>query len=201
MHSCANCGKSVEGKPKACPRCGTPTGIDANGRFGLGHLAFLIFSLAVCGGMGIILLPIFASARSAARMSDLHSQAKLVAIAVIVYSSDYDDKFPPMESSAMIVKHIDKYLERPSEHRLGDFATSCTWNTAVACVPEEAIESVSNIWLFYSPRESRTKTCAMAFLDAHVKTANQYVFDKAMATKPTIVYPKDQKPTVIEPGK
>ena len=201
MHSCSNCRSSVEGKPKICPHCGGSPGIHSSGRFGPGHLAFLIFSLVVCGCMAMVLLPLFASARAASRVSNLNMQAKQVATAVAVYNADYDDKFPPMESSALVAKHIEKYLERPTEHQLGDFAASCTWNTTVACVPEAAVETISDIWLFYSPREPRSQTCAVAFLDFHVKTANQYVFDKAVATKPKIGPPTSKKPTVISPGK
>ena len=202
MSNCSNCGKPVEGKSEICPNCGPKGGFGSTKTFGLGHPAILIFLIVLCCGMAIVLLPIFASARSASKRVAMLSQAKQVAMSVALYSADHDDKFPPMESSQDVANQISKYsLDNFKPQSIHDFAASCTWNKAVGGISEMAFESLGDIWLFYSEQESRTETRAMAFLDTHVTSANQFVFDRAMATKAKFVDPKGQKPTVFEPDK
>ena len=186
MPNCSNCGRSVEDKPKVCPHCGSPTRIDSPGIFGSHGLGCLIAVALGVGIVAVILLPVFASARSAAKKAHVMTSCKRVAIAMQGYLTDNDDRYPPMESSVAVEQRFDRYLEKPVEEGLREFATKCTWNTAIATIPVSAIDSTSDVWMFYSERSTDYVSCAIAFLDTHVKSANPYVFDKAMARKPEI---------------
>lgn len=201
MPNCSNCGRSVEDKPKVCPHCGSPTRIDSPGLFGSHGLGCLIAVALGVGIVAVILLPVFASARTAAKRVRVVSQCKRIGIAMDTYLSDNNDRYPPMESSVAVGKRIEQYLQDSDELKLLECANKGTWNTALSGVPSDAIVNFNDIWVFYTERESDPNFGAMLFLGGTAKSANKFVFDNAMAAKARLVYPKDQKPTVFEPDK
>jgi len=55
----------------------------------------LLVVIAIIAILAAILFPVFAKAREKARQSSCNSNLKQIALGVIQYSQDYDEKFPP----------------------------------------------------------------------------------------------------------
>ncbi len=69
-------------------------------------VAICLGVLCCCGGviLSAILLPVFASARDAAKETRGLSNMKQLATGTLLYTTDFDDKFPPDMSSATTVQ-------------------------------------------------------------------------------------------------
>ena len=186
MPGCSNCGREVEDKSKICPHCGRPTRLNSPGIMASGTFGCLVAAVFICGVIGAIIYPVFASAKTAANRTLALSQCKRIAIAVDSYLTDNNDRLPPMKSSVAVAGLIEKYLAKPDELKTMECATKGTWNTVVAGLSVNAIDNPSEVWLFYTERESDPGFGAIAFLDTHSRFANKYVFDGAMAKKPII---------------
>jgi type II secretory pathway pseudopilin PulG len=167
----------------------------------MGPIEFLV-ALAVIGVViWLLIYPVFRSAKTAAAITLTTTQAKQVALAVGLYLDDNPGTLPPMESNEKLVARIDRYLDKSGEFQLHQFAIDCTWNMKIASVPIDAIENPNEVWLLYSEQEPRTKIRAIAFLDLHARSANQYVLAKALSVKLIVDKPVGQKHSIFKSNK
>lgn len=111
----------------------TPTSqTDASPKRKKGPMVWLLVIGAIilfCGGItAVVLIPVFSQARLAAHKTESLSQARSVAVALMMYSTDYKDVYPPAGSS--LNELLIPYLPTESKYSfsmLPDFAgTSAT---------------------------------------------------------------------------
>jgi prepilin-type N-terminal cleavage/methylation domain-containing protein/prepilin-type processing-associated H-X9-DG protein len=62
----------------------------------------LLVVIAIIAILAAILFPVFAKAREKARQSSCQSNAKQIGLAFLQYIQDYDEKFPPIASQAVV---------------------------------------------------------------------------------------------------
>ncbi|MBA4292921.1 hypothetical protein C0431_08095 [bacterium] len=94
--------------PQVQPKSSFPTGIVIGAVVVIGFC----FCLPIAGA---ILFPVFAQAKDAARRTQALSNLKLAATAVIVYTADYDDRFPPtMGENRGLTQSLSPYLQSPN---------------------------------------------------------------------------------------
>lgn len=148
MPNCSNCGQKVVGKPAICPKCGLPTRIDSPGFLGGNTLefAFLGIFILVCI---IVLPPLFASAKLASKKSAILSRAKHVSSAVALYLADFDEKFPPMDSSDSIADALSTTFLKQKEEI--DSVRTYQWNVALSQMNLSDIQHPVSVWMFFTP--------------------------------------------------
>ena len=152
---------------------------------------------AVCGVIGAaILLPVFAQARLAARQTVSLSAAKQISNSVLMYSAEYDDRMPPIESGPQVTKLLTKYLSSgsPIGSRRGPTietrSSESTWNTSLSKLDLSTFNNTTGLWMFYTTEPAELKRVSMGFVDGHVKGVNRgeismWTATKAILTKPT----------------
>jgi hypothetical protein len=86
------------------PKSGVPTWVWV--------LLGLTSAVVVCGICGWIMLVIILHPVRGAQKADSipFASAKNVGLGVMMYSSDYDNRFPPIDTGAAIADRLDKYL-------------------------------------------------------------------------------------------
>lgn len=70
--------------------------------------------------LAAILFPVFAQAKEAAKETVALSNAKQIATAALIYSSDYDDLFPAANSSDEFKKNVMPYLKNEEVFKTGN---------------------------------------------------------------------------------
>ncbi len=141
----------------------------------------------LCGAIGAaVLFPVFAQARQTARLSSSMSSAKQVSNSLALYTSDFDDRFPPMDSGANIVSAIHPYIKNS---RLETSAMSYEWNLGLSRLDSKTIENQSALWLFVVPPPTGSKKQTVAFTDYHVRNYDVEEVSSVTAIKPIIAPP------------
>lgn len=149
----------------------------------------------VCGVLGAaVLFPVFAQARIAAKKANSLSNAKRIALSVAMYSSDFDDRMPPIDNGPAVASRLDKYFLKDSsesstartKESLKSLAAGYTWNTAVSKLVLIEITNPNDVWMFYSTEPADMKSVSMAYMDNHVKIVSREKLPAQTAVQPII---------------
>lgn len=185
MHNCSNCGTSLDGKPKICPKCGRPTRLDSPVLFGLGHLEMLIGLMVFAGVMFAIMYPVFLSAKPIAKQVHRLSIAKQVAVGTAFYLADSDGTFPTFQASQEVAPKFEKAFVKGE---LKQAARTYIWNLELSGVRIGSIENQDSLWMFYSSELSEGKHI-LAYGDTHCKVLTEPEFQTALVVKPKLFEP------------
>ena len=141
----------------------------------------------LCGVIGAaVLFPVFAQARQTARLTSSMSSAKQVSTSLALYTSDFDDRFPPMDSGANVVPRLHPYIKNS---RLETLAVGYEWNQALSRLDSKTIDNQSALWMFVVPPPTGSKKQTVAFTDFHVKNYGVDEISPITAVKPVIKPP------------
>ncbi len=111
----------------------------------------LLVVIAIIAILAAILFPVFAKAREKARQTACLSNMKQIALAVIMYATDYDERYPhPYYQNTSITP---------------DIGPPCNQRSQVSAyrMPSMIQPYVRNAGLFVCPSWSTTKTCRANF--------------------------------------
>jgi hypothetical protein len=127
----------------------------------------LIGTCGVCGVFGAaILVPAFSQARLAARSTVDLSNAKQVALSVLMYNADYDERMPTFVTPEQITHKLEPYIKSSS---LRNVARSYTWNAFLSGKSVKGLQQKADIWVFQSSFPDPGKRFEIGYLDGHAK--------------------------------
>lgn len=144
--------------------------------------------------LGAILFPVFAQARKSAESTAGLSNAKQVALGMVIYTGDYDDVFPDMSDSSAVAKLLDPYLKNP---QLVTAAAGYEWNGALSRVSTARVNSPATAWVLHTRQPDETGKFDIGFVDGHVKRVPQEEFTQ-VTSAPTDTAP-DTTPKATTP--
>jgi len=113
----------------------------------------LLVVIAIIAILAAILFPVFAKAREKARQTSCLSNMKQLALATLMYVSDYDERYPQTLHLGSD-PHIDVYVNPDCGDR---------WVQSAFRIPSAVAPYVRNAGLFACPSWSTTKTCRVGF--------------------------------------
>jgi prepilin-type processing-associated H-X9-DG protein len=119
--------------------------------------------------MAAILFPVFAQARLKARETSSVSNLKQIAIAVLMYTQDYDENFPPMSSAASAEKALLPYIKNKDVFVSPLTGEPYRPNPALSRKSLAALEKPAETVLYYEASPAQDKTRGVAFVDGHVR--------------------------------
>ena len=152
----------------------------------------------VCGVVGAaVLFPVFSQARQAAKKTVSLSTAKQIATSVAIYSSDFDDRMPPIDNGPAVANRLEKYITEDangsrrgrSRESLKAKAASYSWNTSVSKVVLGDLGNPADLWMFFSTEPPEIKSVSMAYMDGHVRSVARDDLSAQTAVKPIIEKP------------
>ena len=117
-----------------------------------------------------ILAPVFAQSKESAKKTATLSNAKQLALGMLMYSSDYDDVMPYAQSTAAV-----KYVEAPYLKNnelwksLNPKGGEFRFNMALAGVSLTEVPEPANTPLFFEPNAWPDGTRVVAYTDGHAK--------------------------------
>ncbi len=147
----------------------------------------------VCGIVGAaVLFPAFAEARLAGKETNAFSYAKTVAVSTYMYTSDFDDRFPPIDSGEAISKRIEPYFSMAggqirsarSMAATKVAAASFTWNQALSGVSTKNLENLTDIWLFHTSGKPEYKRLMIGFADGRASKIQPEELEANIMPKP-----------------
>ena len=147
----------------------------------------------VCGIVGAaVMVPAFAQARLAAKETNAFSYAKTVSVSTYMYTSDFDDHFPPIDSGEAISKRIEPYFSKAggqirsarSMAATKAAAASFTWNQALSGVSTRNLENLPDVWLFHTSGEPEYKRLMIGFADGRADRIQPEELKANITTKP-----------------
>jgi hypothetical protein len=163
---------SPDGGPKppratgACyPRPGPPARI---GGSKWGPLWAWAVCLVCCPVIISVVYPVWLSARAVAPKVIAMSNAKQVALAVIMYANDDDDRFPPELSSRVSRDLLGPYLH--DNQALMSAETAYYWNNELEGLDSTTVYNPTDTWLLRTILPVQDDSYVVAFVDGHVKT-------------------------------
>jgi prepilin-type processing-associated H-X9-DG protein len=116
-----------------------------------------------------ILFPVFAQARLKAQETSSVSNLKQVALGVLMYTQDYDERLPPMQDLATMKKAIMPYVRNEEVFKDPRTGEPYRVNPAASRKPDASIAVPAQFVLLYESTPSRDGKRAVAFADGHVK--------------------------------
>lgn len=192
---CASCGAEISPDDKFCPRCGTNLGPEAAVpppaaplpeappiKYRQEHptpptkkkliwpwvLGIFALCFCLCGGLlSAILFPVFDQARKAAKSTSALSTAKQVDLAMLMYSGDFDDTFPPLSDSRHLSELIQPYTKLPN---IAGLASSYEWNQSLSGQSATSIEDPRTTWIFASKQPDALGKYDVGFADGHAQS-------------------------------
>lgn len=122
-------------------------------------------------------------ARLAAEKARGLSNVKQLALAAMMYSSDYDDVFPYVQSTKGAFEVIYPYMKsKDLSKSLNPNGSKILFNMAVAGVNAAVIEDPAETVLFYEDKPWPDGERIVAFTDGHVKFLSEEEWEYAKAT-------------------
>jgi type II secretory pathway pseudopilin PulG len=147
--------------PQVQPKSNFPTGIVIGAVVVIGFC----FCLPIAGA---ILFPVFAQAKDAARRTQAISNLKLAATAVIVYTADYDDRFPPtMGENRALTQSLSPYLKSQNVMVIED--TPIDGNPNLASKKSTDVEFPQSTIMLYCIPEAIRNSAFVAATDGSAK--------------------------------
>lgn len=120
-----------------------------------------------------ILFPVFAQAKSAAKATATLSNAKQMALGVMIYMSDYDDVLPYPQSVAAVKFVTYPYIKNKDIYKtLNPNGGQFLFNNAIGGVEAAIVENPADTILWYESKAWPDGRRAVAFLDGHAKLVN-----------------------------
>lgn len=117
----------------------------------------------------VSLIHVFQSARSAAIKSIALSDALQIDLAVLMYTNDWDDRYPPELSYLRTSGLIDPYLHH--NQALFSVESGYTWNEELEGVDWSKVYDPSDTWLFRTTRYVQPDSyVVVAFVDGRAKS-------------------------------
>ncbi len=113
----------------------------------------LLVVIAIIAILAAILFPVFAKAREKARQTSCLSNVKQLALATLMYTSDYDERYPQVYHLGSD-PHIDVYVNPDCGDRYVQSAFR---------MPSAVMPYVRNAGIFVCPSWSTTKTCRVGW--------------------------------------
>ena len=129
----------------------------------------------LCGVvLSLILFPVFAQAKQAAKETVALSNAKQIALAGLMYSNDFDDQFPYVESTNQFRKLTMPYTKNDSVWK-DDNPNGGGFRFAmnIAGVAATAIDSPAEAPMIYESNAWPDGKRVVAFTDGHAKRVGQ----------------------------
>jgi prepilin-type processing-associated H-X9-DG protein len=119
--------------------------------------------------MGAVLFPVFSQARVKAQEASSVSNLKQVAVGVMMYTMDYDERLPPMRDAATMKRAVMPYVK--SDEVFKDPRTGEPYhvNPAASGKSLAQIAAPDRFVILYEASPSRDGKRAVAFVDGHVK--------------------------------
>ncbi len=122
------------------------------------------------------------------------SNAKQLSLAMIMYSADYDDELPYVQSTKGAFEVAYPYMKsKETTKSLNPSGAKFLLNMAVAGVNLSSIDSPSETVLFYEDKAWPDGTRVVSFIDGHVKRLNPDEWERAKATL-SLKLPRQSKP-------
>jgi prepilin-type processing-associated H-X9-DG protein len=120
-----------------------------------------------------VLFPVFAQARAKARATSSISNLKQIALGMLMYAQDYDERLPPMASLPQLKKAIYPYTKNEQLFQCPIPGSAYTTNPAASKLPAAAIESPAQFILVYESKPDSSGTRGIAFADGHVQRVRE----------------------------
>jgi hypothetical protein len=111
-----------------------------------------------------ILLPVFRTAKLAAKSSVSISKAKQLALAMAMYTNDYDDTYPSFSDAGQLATLLAPYCRNPI---ITDSITSYKWNQELSKKVYVSLPDQRSIWLFASKEPDELHKYYVGFVDGH----------------------------------
>lgn len=131
----------------------------------------LVFMIAV---MAAILFPVFAKARDKAREISSRSNMKIIAVALVQYTQDYDGKMPPMNNAADFKAAVSSYVPNQKDGIDPFVETGANVpyqpNAALSCKPIADISSPETIVLLQETVPHSDRKVNILYADGTVET-------------------------------
>ncbi|ARU40888.1 hypothetical protein CCB80_06905 [Armatimonadetes bacterium Uphvl-Ar1] len=142
---------------------------NSNSNLGIIIGAVVVVGFCLCLPiLGAILFPVFAQAKDAARRTQAISNLKLAATAVIVYTADYDDRFPPtMGENRGLTQSLSPYLPSPNYMVIED--TPVESNPNLASKKSTDVEFPESTIMLYCIPEAIRNSAFVAATDGSAK--------------------------------
>jgi prepilin-type processing-associated H-X9-DG protein len=143
--------------------------------------------------LSAILFPVFAQARVAAQRTQALSNAKQIALAALMYSNDYDDQFPYVQSTDQFRHLTYPYSKNDSVWKTtnpngGGFRFAMN----LAGVAETSIDNPAEAPLIYEANAWPDGQRVVAFADGHVKRISNAEWS-TIESRLTKKYPRKAK--------
>ena len=122
------------------------------------------------------LLSVFGNAREAAQKASSQSNLKQLALGVMMYAQDHDEKLPPMKSAAALKKAIMPYVKSETVFTDPNGDKAYMANPSLSGKSLASIANPAEIALLYEAEAGPDGSRSVAFVDGHVKrlTASEW---------------------------
>ena len=160
---------------------------------------WVIFGLVGVCGVGIVVLaailfPVFSQAKQKAKamqekqasnpssmstLEDPRVATKDLNLAMILYSADFDDIYPPFKSSDEVSTKIKKYAK--NQHYFDD-PSAFAWNTDISGLTTTSATNIYEVWVLHTTEKDFEGKFDTGFADGHCKWLLPDAFEQ-MKTK------------------
>ncbi|HEY3779621.1 MAG TPA: hypothetical protein VGL56_00960 [Fimbriimonadaceae bacterium] len=145
--------------------------------------------IGLCAIFAAILWPVTTGQRIASPKSARLSNAKQVALGVIMYANDYDGFLPDMQKVVAFQSELVPYMKNETLFQDPISKRSFVPNAVLSGINESNVVKPDAAVLLYSPLNGVDGTRAVAFADGHAKTMEENEFVRLMALSGTELNP------------
>lgn len=153
--------------------------------------AAIVVSASCC--LGLIVVPVFQSARIQARRAAVTMRVKALDRAVLMYADEHDERLPPLSSTSSTVP-LEPYLSQASQGEDTKLAKQlilqATWNERLSYADLASLSDTSTAWLFYCPRtDDDMEISVVAYANGNIGNADRMALQRMIKTafrQPTV---------------
>lgn len=156
---------------------------------------FVLFGFVVAcaiGGWFLLIFTLHPVRKAQKEDSIVLASAKNVALGMMMYSGDYDNHYPPLDTGPLVASKLDKYLNdlMPPKFGTGDGvpiktkAANYVWNFAVSSVNHKEVENESDVWMFRTTEPDQFNQICVGYVDCYAVLVDRANLDRILSIKP-----------------